>query len=51
MRERSCQAGFHSPSVTSATRAQTLPAPLSDLGQQLLKDPYNFGFLTLGQAA
>ena len=27
--------------------AQTLPAPQSDLAQQLLKDPYNFDFLTL----
>jgi len=27
--------------------AQTLPAPQSDLAQQLIKDPYNFDFLTL----
>ena len=27
--------------------AATLPAPQSDLAQQLLKDPYNFDFLTL----
>ncbi|MEK7468469.1 MAG: PDDEXK nuclease domain-containing protein [Planctomycetota bacterium] len=27
--------------------AQTLPSPQSDLAQQLLKDPYNFDFLTL----
>lgn len=27
---------------------QTLPDPQSDLAQQLIKDPYNFGFLTLG---
>jgi len=27
--------------------SQTLPAPQSDLAQQLLKDPYNFDFLTL----
>ena len=27
--------------------AQTLPPPQSDLAQQLLKDPYNFDFLTL----
>lgn len=27
--------------------ATTLPAPQSDLAQQLLKDPYNFDFLTL----
>lgn len=30
---------------------QTLPAPQSDLVQQLLKDPYNFDFLTLGSEA
>jgi predicted nuclease of restriction endonuclease-like (RecB) superfamily len=30
---------------------QTLPKPQSDLAQQLLKDPYNFDFLSLGQAA
>lgn len=29
----------------------TLPAPQSDLAQQLLKDPYNFDFLTLAQDA
>jgi predicted nuclease of restriction endonuclease-like (RecB) superfamily len=29
----------------------TLPAPQSDLAQNLLKDPYNFDFLTLGEAA
>jgi predicted nuclease of restriction endonuclease-like (RecB) superfamily len=31
--------------------ARTLPAPQSDLAQQLLKDPYNFDFLTLSQEA
>lgn len=31
--------------------AQTLPAPQSELAQQLLKDPYTFDFLTLGAAA
>jgi predicted nuclease of restriction endonuclease-like (RecB) superfamily len=31
--------------------AQTLPAPQSDLAHQLLKDPYNFDFLTLAEAA
>jgi len=31
--------------------ARTLPAPQSDLAQQILKDPYNFDFLTLGQDA
>ncbi len=28
----------------------TLPAPQSDLAHQLLKDPYTFAFLTLGDA-
>jgi predicted nuclease of restriction endonuclease-like (RecB) superfamily len=31
--------------------AQALPKPQSDLAQQLLKDPYNFEFLTIGQDA
>jgi predicted nuclease of restriction endonuclease-like (RecB) superfamily len=30
---------------------RTLPAPQSDLAQQLIKDPYNFDFLTLHQDA
>jgi predicted nuclease of restriction endonuclease-like (RecB) superfamily len=30
---------------------RTLPSPQSDLAQQLLKDPYNFDFLTLGPDA
>jgi predicted nuclease of restriction endonuclease-like (RecB) superfamily len=30
---------------------RTLPAPQSDLAQQLLKDPYNFDFLTLTKDA
>ena len=30
---------------------RTLPAPQSDLAQQLLKDPYNFDFLTLSADA
>lgn len=30
---------------------KTLPAAQSDLARQLLKDPYNFDFLTLGPAA
>lgn len=29
---------------------QTLPQPQSDLAHQLLKDPYNFDFLTIGNA-
>ena len=31
--------------------ARTLPAPASELAQQLLKDPYNFDFLTLHDEA
>jgi predicted nuclease of restriction endonuclease-like (RecB) superfamily len=31
--------------------ARTLPAPQSDLAQNLLKDPYNFDFLTVGKEA
>jgi len=31
--------------------ARTLPAPQSDLAQQLLKDPYSFAFLTLADDA
>ncbi len=31
--------------------ARTLPSPQSDLAQQVLKDPYNFDFLTLGPDA
>jgi len=30
---------------------QSLPAPQSDLAQQLIKDPYNFDFLTLTEGA
>ena len=30
---------------------RSLPKPQSDLAQQLLKDPYNFDFLSLGQEA
>jgi predicted nuclease of restriction endonuclease-like (RecB) superfamily len=30
---------------------ETLPAPQSDLAQQVLKDPYNFDFLTLSEDA
>lgn len=35
--------------ITNFDRA--LPAPDSDLAQQILKDPYNFDFLSLGAAA
>lgn len=30
---------------------RTLPTPQSDLAQQILKDPYSFDFLTLGESA
>ena len=30
---------------------RTLPAPMSELAQQLLQDPYNFDFLTLHDEA
>jgi len=30
---------------------RTLPAPQSELAQQILKDPYSFDFLTLGSDA
>ena len=30
---------------------RTLPAPQSELARQILKDPYNFDFLTLGQGS
>lgn len=35
--------------LTNFTRA--LPAPQSELAQQVVKDPYNFDFLTLSQEA
>ena len=31
--------------------SRTLPAPQSELAQQVVKDPYNFEFLTLGEEA
>ena len=39
------------PSTAITNFAQTLPVPQSDLAQQLIKDPYNFDFLTLHQGA
>lgn len=39
----------HGRALTNFTR--TLPAPQSDLAQQVLKDPYNFDFLTLSKDA
>lgn len=39
----------HGKAISNFSKA--LPAPQSDLAQQLLKDPYNFDFLTLSQDA
>ncbi len=39
----------HGQSQTNFER--TLPAPQSDLARQVLKDPYNFDFLSLGEEA
>jgi len=39
----------HGKALSNFTR--TLPAPQSDLAQQILKDPYCFDFLTLGREA
>ncbi|HTV56263.1 MAG TPA: PDDEXK nuclease domain-containing protein [Terriglobia bacterium] len=41
--------GRQGKAVTNFTR--TLPAPQSELAQQVIKDPYNFDFLTLSQEA
>ena len=41
--------GRQGKALTNFTKA--LPAPQSDLAQQLLKDPYNFDFLTLSKDA
>jgi predicted nuclease of restriction endonuclease-like (RecB) superfamily len=41
--------GLHRRQGRAVTNFQrTLPAPQSELAQELLKDPYNFDFLTLG---
>jgi len=46
------EAGLYRRQGKAITNFQrTLPAPQSDLAQQLLKDPYNFDFLTLSQDA
>lgn len=46
------EAGLHLRQGKAHTNFQrTLPAPESDLAQQLLKDPYNFDFLTLSKEA
>lgn len=50
--EAQIETGLHRRQGAALTNfAQTLPAPRSDLAQQLLKDPYNFDFLTLHQGA
>ncbi len=40
---------FHRQVKAVTNFQRTLPAPQSDLAQQLLKDPYNFDFLTLSK--
>ncbi len=42
---------YHRQGKAQTNFAQMLPAPQSDLAQQILKDPYNFDFLTLSQDA
>jgi predicted nuclease of restriction endonuclease-like (RecB) superfamily len=43
------ESGLHQRQGQAVTNFQrTLPAPQSELAQELLKDPYNFDFLTLG---
>jgi predicted nuclease of restriction endonuclease-like (RecB) superfamily len=46
------ESGLHRRQGSALTNfTQTLPPPQSDLAQQVLKDPYNFDFLTLSQDA
>ena len=46
------ESGLYQRQGKAVTNFQTtLPAPQSDLAQQLLKDPYNFDFLTLSKEA
>jgi len=42
---------FHRQGKALNNFQRTLPAPQSDLARQLLKDPYNFDFLTLAEDA
>lgn len=42
---------YHRQGVATTNFSKTLPAPQSDLAQQVLKDPYNFDFLSLGKEA
>jgi predicted nuclease of restriction endonuclease-like (RecB) superfamily len=46
------ESGLHRRQGQAVTNfARTLPAPQSELAQQLLKDPYTFDFLTLSEEA
>ena len=46
------ESGLYSRQGKATTNFQaTLPAPQSDLAQQIIKDPYNFDFLTLTKQA
>ena len=50
--EAQIETGLHRRQGAALTNfAQTLPPPGSDLAQQVLKDPYNFDFLTLHKEA
>ncbi|HEY3416358.1 MAG TPA: PDDEXK nuclease domain-containing protein [Armatimonadota bacterium] len=42
---------FHRQGKAITNYNTSLPSPQSDLAQQILKDPYNFDFLTLGKDA
>jgi predicted nuclease of restriction endonuclease-like (RecB) superfamily len=42
---------YHRQGQASVNFDRTLPSPQSELARDLLKDPYNFDFLTLGQDA
>ncbi len=42
---------FHRKGKAITNFAKTLPAPQSELAQQIIKDPYNFDFLSLGAEA
>jgi len=50
--EAQIETGLHRRQGAALTNfAQTLPPPSSDLAQQVLKDPYNFDFLSLHDEA
>lgn len=42
---------YHRQGKAITNYEKSLPSPQSDLAQQLLKDPYNFDFLTMGKDA